>query len=114
LTTNNKSPIRAAEDAAQAVLESIEQLAFEAVHRYAANLTRISAMARAIARGDVPQTDVEALAATLRQLSEHCEYEVREHIRALQIMRCGRQHSSESDDDSGPLFPVDAMSLAIH
>jgi len=28
-------------------------------------------------------------------------------------MRCTRQYSSNLDDDSGPLFPSNAMSLAI-
>jgi hypothetical protein len=70
-------------------------------------------MARAIAHGNVPQADVAPLSATLRQLSEYCEHEVREHIRALQMMQRIRDHAS-APDDSGPLSPVDVVLLAIH
>jgi hypothetical protein len=58
-------------------------------------------MARAIARGDVPEHDRAALAATLRQLAEHCECEVREHLQTLRwIQQCsGTPTGSGLDDD---------------
>lgn len=87
-----------------AMLEAIGRMAFESAHRQSANMKKVSAMARAIARGDVPEGDRAALAATLRQLAEHCECEVREHIQALRCVNRLRRGFSDpelDDEDEG-------------
>lgn len=114
LAKNNESPVTRDLDKDQTILEGIEQIALEDAHRYAPNLTRIRAMARAIARGDVLRTGIEALAATSPQLSERCGCEVRECIHVLQVMRHARQQATEPHDDEGSLFPVDVVSFVVH
>jgi hypothetical protein len=111
-----ESNLRLAE--ANAALEAIRRAAVECAHRQAANFAKVTAMARAIARGEVPEHDRAALAATLRQLAEHCECEVREHLQTLcWIQQCnGTPNGSglEDDDDSDGWQLLVAPPLTTH
>jgi hypothetical protein len=85
-----------------AALETVGRLALELAARQSANMAKVGAMARAIARSDVPEEDRSALAATLQQLAEHCECEAEEHLQKLRSANQSRRASTSLelvDDD---------------
>ena len=110
-----ESNLRLAE--ANAALEASRRAAVEYAHRQTANFAKIAAMARAIARGDVPERDRAALAATLWQLAEHCECEAHELIQSLRWIDHSRRAPDGSrfnDDDGDGWHLLIAPTLTTH
>jgi len=70
-------------------------------------------MARAIARGDVPEADRSALAATLQQLAGHCEHEAGVHLETIEALKEGLAVGSDCDNET-LLRAISVLSMTQH